>query len=142
MTSKNSRKFYQDIPEKILYFFGSLIRNERSSKELSQMINDALDDPKVKLIILDECSVLLNNMMLWTQNYPYAYGDIIKNGIIPSYAYELNDLGLPSSQIIEHNLKLYKIFGNKLPNRRTVYRLHKKIEEEKLNQLKELKNLS
>ena len=120
--------------EKISYFFGSLIRNEPTSKELSKIINSLLDDPKTKIEILNNYAVLVGPMCLWIGNYPYAYGNVSTLA-----TYQLSD------EIIKFNVALHKVFGTKLPDRKTVYRLHqvvKKLQEEyKKQQLEEVTKL-
>ena len=120
--------------EKISYFFGSLIRNHSTSKELSKIINSLLDDPNTEIKLLDDYHVLLGTVCLWVSNYPYAYGNVSTIG-----AYHL------SEEILKTNLKLYILFRTKLPDRKTVYRLHqvvKKLQEEQRQQhLKELSTL-
>jgi hypothetical protein len=120
--------------EKISYFFGSLIRNHSTSKELSKIINSLLDDPNTEIKLLGDYHVLLGSVCLWVQNYPYAYGNI---STIATYQ--------SSDEIIKFNVTLYRFFGTKLPDRKTVYRLHqvvKKLQEEKRQQdLEELSTL-
>jgi hypothetical protein len=120
--------------EKISYFFGSLIRNYPTSKELSKIINSLLDDPNTEIKLLGDYSVLLGSVCLWVSNYPYAYGNVSTLA-----TYQLSD------EIIKFNVTLYRFFGTKLPDRKTVYRLHqvvKKLQEEQRQQhLKELSTL-
>jgi hypothetical protein len=120
--------------EKISYFFGSLIRNHPTSKELSKIINSLLDDPNTEIKLLGDHHVLLGSVCLWVSNYPYAYGNISSLG-----TYELDE------EILKTNLKLQSFFGSKIPDRKTVYRLHqvvKKLQEEQRQQhLEELSTL-
>lgn len=120
--------------EKISYFFGSLIRNHPTSKELSKIINSLLDDPNTEIKLLGDYHVLLGSVCLWVSNYPYAYGNVSSLGVC----------GL-DKEIFKTNLKLYSLFGSKIPDRKTVYRLHqvvKKLQEEQRQQhLEELSTL-
>jgi hypothetical protein len=120
--------------EKISYFFGSLIRNHPTSKELSKIINSLLDDPNTEIKLLGDYSVLLGSVCLWVGNYPYAYGNVCTIA-----TYQLSD------EIIKFNVTLYRFCGTKLPDRKTVYRLHKVVSklqvEHKKQQLEEVTKL-
>ena len=120
--------------EKISYFFGSLIRNHRTSKELSKIINSLLDDPNTEIKLITNYHVLLGPVCLWVQNYPYAYGNV---SVI--CAYELDE------EIVKFNLTLQGLFKSDIPDRKTVYRLHqvvKKLQVEyKKQQLEEVTKL-
>lgn len=121
--------------EKISYFFGSLIRNHRTSKELSKIINNLLDDPNTEIKLIGDYHVLLGPVCLWVSNYPYAYGNVSLTGTITQL----------SDEILEFNLTLQSLFKRDIPDRKTVYRLHqvvKKLQEEQRQQhLKELSTL-
>jgi hypothetical protein len=107
--------------KKVNYFFQSLIRNERTCSALSKVINKYLDDPNTTIVIHSEFVCTLEHptfkkLPLWIRDYPYAYGSLY-----PS----LN----PDYLVIYGELK--RFFGNKLPDRRTVYRLHEAVENKK-----------
>ena len=93
---------------KIAYWvsFGTYIRNYRTSKEHSQVVNRLLDDPNTELTIEDEFTILLGGLRLWARNFPFAYGFI------------WND---------------HKV-ARRLPNRATVFRLRQVVEAAKASQ--------
>jgi hypothetical protein len=110
--------------KKVNYFFQSLIRNERTCSALSKAINKYLDDPNTTIVIHSEFVCTLEHptfkkLPLWISNYPYAYGNF--------YPFTLSLT--PDDLVIYDELK--RFFGNKLPDRRTVYRLHEAVENKK-----------
>ncbi len=114
----------KDLFKKVNYFFASLIRNRETSPELSKIINQYLDDPETDIIILNNYHCVLqhptyNRLCLWISNYPYAYGDVA-----------CDYLNL-TNEYWENYKKLNFILGQKLPDRKTVYRLHEVVEEKK-----------
>jgi len=114
----------KEILKKINYFFKSRVRNQRTSPELSKIINLYLDDPETEIIISSKYNCTLKNskfnkLNLWIGNYPYAYGSLS-----PYYT----ELTLEGH---ETYTKLHFIFGEKLPDRKTVYRLHEAVENKK-----------
>jgi hypothetical protein len=101
---------------RIAYFFASLIRNYPTSKELTKLIQTELDSPKSKITILDDYHALVGSICVWTENFPYAYGNV-------------SILGLArSKELCRYNRALSSAFGNQLPDRATVYRLYKSIQ--------------
>jgi len=119
----------ETLLDEISYFFSSLIRVDSTSKELSRMINCILDNPNTKIEILDQFTALVGPLSLWIENYPYAYGKLWINW----------ELYKKDKKLYDYNTLMYKIFGNQIPDRATVYRLHKLVkpllEEYKMKQL-------
>jgi hypothetical protein len=114
----------KEILKKVNYFFLALIRNEPTSPALSKIINQYLDDPDTTIVIHDEYSCTLQHptfkiLPLWINNYPYCYGFLYPH----SFNWKTADL--------ENYEELKKIFGRKLPDRKTVYRLHEAVENKK-----------
>jgi hypothetical protein len=114
----------KEILKKVNYFFLTLIRNEPTSPALSKIINQYLDDPDTTIVIHDEYSCTLqhptfNRLCLWIANYPYCYGYVACN----------------HSELIDGDWENYKklnfLLGEKLPDRKTVYRLHEAVENKK-----------
>jgi hypothetical protein len=110
--------------KKVNYFFQSLFRNEPTSPALSKIINQYLDDPATTIVIHDEYSCTLQHptfkiLPLWINNYPYCYGFLYPHG----FNWKTTDL--------ENYQELKKIFGRKLPDRKTAYRLHEAVENKK-----------
>jgi|688.fasta_scaffold311825_1 hypothetical protein len=110
--------------KKFNYFFASLIRNRETSPELSKIINQYLDDPETDILILNKyCCVLehptYNRLCLWIANYPYCYG------------YVACDHSNLTVKDWENYKKLNFILGEKLPDRKTVYRLNEVVENKK-----------
>lgn len=64
------------------------IRLCATNKVLDSEINKALDNPKFDDI--SSYTVNLNGMMLWIENYPYAFGSVYGN----------DSLGLPSRRTV------------------------------------------
>lgn len=87
-----------------LYYIRALIRLGRTDRELSALINSLLDDPWTPITVHDEYSVSLGDLELWIANYPYCYG----------HRHDADGSSPP------------------LPDRRTVYRLHERIETVKM----------
>jgi hypothetical protein len=114
----------KDLLKKVNYFFLSIIRNEPTSPALSKIINQYLDDPDTTIVIHDEYSCTLQHptfktLPLWINNYPYCYGFLYP----ANFKCTIADL--------ENYVELKKIFGRKLPDRKTVYRLHEAVENKK-----------
>jgi hypothetical protein len=114
----------KDLLKKVNYFFSSLIRNRETSPELSKIINQYLDDPETDILILNKYHCVLqhptyNGLCLWIANYPYCYGYVACN----------------HSELIDGDWESYKklhfLLGEKLPDRKTVYRLHEAVENKK-----------
>lgn len=76
-------------------------RNYNTSKELDGLINDMLDSG-ANIEIIDEYTTKLGGVILWTSNFPYAYGRIDS-----------------TASRVFRNLRSLK----GLPNRITVFRL-------------------
>lgn len=106
------------VLDKITYFFSSLVRNKTTSKELSIIINKLLDDPTTNIKLLGDYHVLVGTLGLWIGNYPYQYG------YVSTWACHLM-----TSEEHHFTLALYNIIGDKLPDRKTVYRLNKVVEK-------------
>ena len=119
----------ETLLDKISYFFSSLIRVDSTSKELSRMINCILDNPNTKIAILDQFTALVGPLSLWIENYPYAYGKLWINW----------ELYKKDKKLYDYNKLIYQTFGNQIPDRATVYRLHKLVkpllEEYRMKQL-------
>jgi len=110
--------------KKVNYFFQSLIRNRETSPELSKIINQYLDDPETDILILNKHLCVLqhptyNRLCLWISNYPYCYG------------YVACDHSTLRDGDWENYKKLNFILGEKLPDRKTVYRLNEVVENKK-----------
>jgi len=114
----------KEILKKANYFLWSLIRNHRTSPELSKLINQYLDDPETDILIVGKYFCILqhptfNRLCLWISNYPYAYGNV--------WCYSS---GLTNKDWETHK-KLHFLLGERLPDRKTVYRLHEAVENKK-----------
>lgn len=110
--------------KKVNYFFASLMRNCGTSPELSKIINQYLDDPETDILIINQYFCTLkhptyNDLCLWISNYPYCYG------------YVTHDYSNSTTGDWETYIKLNFILGQKLPDRKTVYRLHEAVENKK-----------
>jgi hypothetical protein len=110
--------------KKVNYFFLTLIRNELTSPALSKIINQYLDDPETDILILNKYHCVLqhptyNRLCLWIANYPYCYGNV---------ACDYSNL---TTEDWENYKKLNFILGEKLPDRKTVYRLNEVVENKK-----------
>jgi len=101
---------------RVAYFFASLIRNYPTSKELTKLIQTELDSPKSKITILDDYHALVGSICVWTENFPYAYGNV-------QIGFDLRD-----KELYRYNRALSNAFGQQLPDRATVYRLYKSIQ--------------
>jgi len=110
--------------KKVNYFFQSLIRNERTCSVLSKVINKYLDDPNTTIVIHSDFVCTLEHptfkkLPLWIGSYPNSYGNLY-----PS------TLSLTPDDLVFYG-ELERVFGYKLPDRRTVYRLHEAVENKK-----------
>lgn len=86
-----------------LYYVRSIIRLGKTCPKLTESINKLLDDPETTITLHDEYTASLEKLTLWVSNYPYCYGH------------------------------LYNESRNyRLPDRRTVYRLHERIKTVKM----------
>lgn len=68
--------------EKILYWLnpGVYLRNHKTSKALSQRINELLDNPETQIVVEDGFTVRLGPLRIWIENFPYSYGHLQDNG--------------------------------------------------------------
>jgi len=81
------------------------------------LLTKELDKPETKIQILSEYHALVGPICIWIENFPYAYGKV-------STCYELRHL---SEALFRYNIHLSRSLKG-LPNRATVYRLHKLIQ--------------
>lgn len=122
--------------QKILYYLrpGTLLRNRKSSPILSKMINDLLDDgyePELESSYV----VKLGDLKLWIANFPYEYGklhdtalvDIAKMAVLKPGSFEWNLILFR----MKRDLELARKYKESMPDRATVYRLHKAVELKK-----------
>ena len=126
--------------EKFLYWadpFGYL-RLYKVSKALSRKINELLDDPNTELIIQSEYTILLGGLSLWVGNYPYAYGDYHKPYMIDDAISELiysephTERWETLVNFVNQEDEYEKTYGNRVPDRATVFRLRQVVESAKL----------
>jgi hypothetical protein len=81
------------------------------------MINCILDNPNTKIEILDQFTALVGPMSLWIENYPYSYGGLYRNW----------ELYQKDKKLYDYNKSMSDHFGNQIPDRATVYSLHKLV---------------
>ena len=126
--------------EKFLYWadpFGYL-RNYKVSKALSKKINELLDDPNTELIIQSEYTICLGGLSLWVGNFPYAYGDYHKPYQIEDAINELvysephAERWVTLVNFLNQENEYEKAYGNRVPDRSTVFRLRQVVESAKL----------
>lgn len=58
------------------------MRNEKTSKSLTDFINNQLDNGVVPVIV-NEFEMTLSGVNIWRANFPYAYGNIYSRGVAP-----------------------------------------------------------
>jgi hypothetical protein len=128
--------------KKFLYWadpFGYL-RNYKVSKVLSKKINELLDDPDTELIIQCEYMICLGGLTLWVGNYPYAYGNYHKpyqiedavNELI--YSEPLTERWETLVNFFNQEDEYEKAYGDRVPDRATVFRLRQVVESAKASQ--------
>jgi hypothetical protein len=83
----------------LIYRVKSIYRLGKTCPSLSRKINRLLDDETTTITIVDELEAQVGNLSLWTGNYPYAYGSLLSTST--------------------------RMIRCPLPDRKTVYRLHK-----------------
>jgi hypothetical protein len=126
--------------KKFLYWadpFGYL-RHYKVSKALSKKINELLDDPNTELIIQCEYMICLGGLTLWVGNYPYAYGNYHKpyqiedavNELI--YSEPLTERWETLVNFLNQEDEYEKAYGDRVPDRVTVFRLRQVEESAKL----------
>lgn len=114
---------------------GTWIRNRAASKELSDLINNLLDNPKVVITIMSKYVANVGGVNLWIENYPYSYGCVYSLSYL--YLGELAVLEPKSKEWESVYLKmsfeeaLCDRFKHHMPDRETVFRLHEAVQQVK-----------
>jgi len=127
--------------KKFLYWanpFGHL-RNYKVSKTLSKKINELLDDPDTELIFQSEYTICLGGLTLWVCNFPYAYGNYWKchykrNDFINELVYSEPHTERWETLVnfLNQEDEYEKSYGDRVPDRATVFRLRQVVESAKL----------
>lgn len=126
------------------YYFSALVRSYPSSKEYSKLINECLDifDNNENTLTIDSNGFIAYfnfkdcpPIPIWIGNYPYAYGFIwyFPYAAIDKLIY-LNPESEGWQKEYENFMFLQnwkKAFANKMPDRKTVFRLHTAVEKVK-----------
>lgn len=129
VNTKNSERLWYSLR------IGIYLRSRPTSKALSKRINQFLDDPNTELILYSEYSVILGDLRLWVRNFPYSYGFFYGNP--DEYLEELIYLSPDTDRwkVLERytmrQQEYRKEFGNRLPDRATVFRLNQVVKAAK-----------
>lgn len=128
----------ENFQSRLKYFLylispGSLIRIRETSKQWSQLLNEQLDSTNDQVVILDCYTALVGDLVVWTENFPYCYGYPYQ--AIRSILEKETALTELTAEDLDHIVNLsyrnVKKFGNRIPNRKTVYRLSCAVEAAK-----------
>ena len=107
-------------------------------KHYLKKINELLDDPDTELIIQSEYTILLGGLSLWVGNYPYAYGNYhkpyqIEYAVIELiYSEPLTERWETLVNFLNQEDQYEKAYGDRVPDRVTVFRLRQVVESAKL----------
>lgn len=119
-----------------------MVEGTGGSKKLSKAINEYLDQPDSTIEIESEYVAKLGDIYLWIENYPYAYGRIIDKFYQWLGMLAVLDPASEEWKIVHEYMQLQesvrKEFEGKMPDRETVFRLHKAVEKAKLEQKSQL----
>lgn len=122
-----------DFKEKLRYLLyrcrlGTLVRNLPTSKEWSEKVNEQLHATGDTVEIIDAYTAIVGNLVVWIENYPYAYGCPYAKYITTEISKKLNFSKEGSLELSQMSLLNHAKYGQKLPDRRTVYLLHRAVE--------------
>ena len=126
--------------EKFLFYIrpGNWLRMLKESKELSELVNSLLDHPDTVITIETEYIAKVGGIYLWVKNYPYAYGRVADNFYNCMATLAVLDPESDSWRIVYQNMQFHEAlrdrFEGKMPDRETVFRLHKAVEKAKREQ--------
>ncbi len=126
--------------EKFLFYIrpSNWFRLFKESKELSNAINTLLDQPDTIIKIESEYVANVGGMYVWVENYPYAYGRVTDRfyewlGMLAVLDPESKEWKNVYNHMLFHE-ELRRKFEGKMPDRETVFRLHKAVEKAKREQ--------
>lgn len=101
-------------------FFG--IRNMKTSRNLSALINLYLDNTETDKIFIYESGaefLIIGDLCLWWSNFPYASGYLVSH---PSYS--LPSI-TPTVRDFNKILRRYLRYNMRMPDKKTMWRLYK-----------------
>ena len=119
--------------KKIAYYlrFGTWIRNYRTSTELSKTINTLLDDPNTEIKKLSDYTTSVGGLILWTSNFPYAYGRVSDALAANCVALVYLDPRSKEWDAVKANIdsqeRMRERYKGCMPDRETVFRLREAV---------------